>query len=188
MVALIILVGVAGTIAIFYVMGQGSAIQVVNQGDSVDPSQVPQPSAADSQAIASSNVMALARGIARGEGFYSSGTLPQRSNNPGDLTKSFGFSTTGIANKEGVLVFASAEDGWNALYAQLGLIFDGTSRVYKADMTIWEFAYTWTLGREPRTGSENASVGGWAAAVLEEVNKASGATLTAQSTLGDIAV
>lgn len=164
-------------------------MQLVNsQGDEVDPSQIPQPAADDSQAITSTSVMALARGIAKGEGFYVSNSLPQRSNNPGDLTKSFGYSTTGIANKEGVLIFASVEDGWSALYGQLGIIFDGTSKAYNVDMTIWEFAYTWTLGRKPRTASENASVGGWAAAVLEEVNSSIKIALTAQSTLGDIAV
>jgi hypothetical protein len=179
-VGLFIGAAVVGVIALFYVMGQDAANQSVNsQGDSVDPNTVPQPDATN-------YVMALARGIARGEGFYVSGSLPHRSNNPGDLTKSFGFNTTGVANKEGVLIFESVEGGWGALYGQLGLIFDGTSKAYNTDMTVWEFAYTWTLGREPRNDSENASVGGWAAAVLEEVNKAAGTTLTAQSTLGDI--
>lgn len=189
MVALILIAGVAGIIVLFITMERDTGMQAVNSlGDTVDPSEVPQPPADESQAITAVSVMALARGVGRGEGFWVAGSLPQRSNNPGDLTKSFGFSTTGIANKEGVLIFATIEDGWSALYKQLGIIFDGTSRVYKTDMTIWEFAYTWTLGRPPRTASENASVGGWAAAVLEEVNSATQTALTAQSTLGDIAV
>lgn len=53
---------------------------------------------------------------------------PAAWNNPGDLTKSFGFPNEGPQNKDGVLKFATAADGWNALYAQLQLIASGKSR------------------------------------------------------------
>ena len=49
-------------------------------------------------------------------------------NNPGSLTASFGFPTTGTANAAGVLMFNSCADGWNALFAQLIAIVNGNSR------------------------------------------------------------
>src|SRR5258708_2292977 len=157
-----------------------------------DTAQNTQPLAPDSTTLASAGIMALSRGIARGEGAYVSGSLPQRSNNPGDLTKSFGFNTTGVANKEGVLIFETMEDGWNALYSQIRLIFNSKSKVFSTNMTIWDFASMWTLGRAPQTAGERASVGGWVTSVLQELNGdtavVNSGALSAQSTLGDISV
>jgi hypothetical protein len=183
---------VAASLAVAYIFVQNQQRQQnganvdSTQGDSPDFAQ---PVPADTSSIESAGIAALARGIARGEGFLVSGSLPQRSNNPGDLTKSFGNAVTGVANKEGVLIFATVQDGWNALYSQLGLIFSGNSKVYNKDMSIWEFAYTWTLGRQPATQEERISVAGWAASVLEELNKEPSITtaLTVDSALGDIA-
>jgi hypothetical protein len=186
----VIVVAIAGVAAIVYMLNQQQS------GDNVDTSQsnqgdFSQPVTSDTGSpIASAGILALARGVARGEGFLIVGSLPQRSNNPGDLTKSFGNAVTGVANKEGVLIFATVQDGWNALYSQLGLIFSGNSRVYKTSMSILEFAQAWTLGREPSTQEEQLAVAGWVSSVIEELNKdaavANAGAFTADSTLGDV--
>lgn len=75
---------------------------------------------------------------------YAEGSNPAW-NNPGDLTASFGFPTTGTVNSAGVLAFASCADGWNALYAQLQLIIQGGSRYSLAD-TIRSFGQGYSGG------------------------------------------
>lgn len=64
-------------------------------------------------------------------------------NNPGDLTKSFGFSNSGPQNSDGVLAFNTLADGWGALRAQLQLIADGGSHVYAASDSILDMGYKW---------------------------------------------
>lgn len=58
-------------------------------------------------------------------------------NNPGDLTvNALGAPTGGVANSEGVLIFADPQDGWNALCHQCALMLTGRSHVYSLDMTL----------------------------------------------------
>ena len=59
-------------------------------------------------------------------------------NNPGDLTgaDAGAYKTCGIANSEGVLKFANAEDGWNALCFKINRMLSGKSSVYTHDMTL----------------------------------------------------
>ncbi len=64
-------------------------------------------------------------------------------NNPGDLTRSFGFANSGPQNSDGVLAFATLDDGWGALRAQLQLIADGGSQVYSASDSILEMGFKW---------------------------------------------
>ncbi len=81
----------------------------------------------------------IAQAIAKAEGFYVEGSLPQRRNNPGSLKLS-GDSLTG---------FPSVEDGWNALRKQIRIILDGRSSFYKSDMTIEQIALIWTGNDNP---------------------------------------
>lgn len=91
-------------------------------------------------------VKALARAIATAEGFYVEGSRPKRNNNPGDLTQ----DTTGKAtNKdagEGItfMVYKTEQDGWDALYKQVSLMFSGKSSYYNSGMSILEVAQRWT--------------------------------------------
>src|SRR5215471_15765462 len=55
--------------------------------------------------VTSDVVSRLSEAIARAEGFYVSGSIPQRQNNPGDLTAG-----------GTIMTFATAADGWNALH------------------------------------------------------------------------
>lgn len=64
-------------------------------------------------------------------------------NNPGDLTRDFGFNSLGPQNSDGVLAFATLNDGWGALRAQLELIASGGSRVYSTSDTILSMGHKW---------------------------------------------
>ena len=56
----------------------------------------------------------IAQAIATMEGFFQSGSIAQRNNNPGNL-RSWGNAP--VVN--GYASFATPEDGWNALYSQV---------------------------------------------------------------------
>jgi hypothetical protein len=62
-------------------------------------------------------VQDIAAALAQFEGYNTPGTLAQRNNNPGNLRS--GIGQTGTDN--GYAVFATADDGWNALYNQIQL-------------------------------------------------------------------
>lgn len=57
-------------------------------------------------------------------------------NNPGDLTYAHGHPTQGVANSEGVLIFVSDADGWEALYHEVDLMLSGRSHIYKLTDTL----------------------------------------------------
>lgn len=69
----------------------------------------------------------LAEAIARMEGFYLNGTVPNRLNNPGDLVfvGQHGAKPHPITGKDGKVrtycEFATTEDGWAALHRQIQL-------------------------------------------------------------------
>lgn len=77
-------------------------------------------------------------------------------NNPGSLTASFGYATTGVGNSAGVLIFATCTDGWNALYAQLSAIVSGNSR-YGLDTTLASFGMSYS-GGDPNWAKNVASL------------------------------
>lgn len=100
---------------------------------------------AEDSPITSTRTVRLARAIAKAEGFYQFGSVPQRLNNPGDLT----VDTTGTATGKGgpgnaYVVYRTIQDGWEALYKQVDAMFSGASRYYKPDMTIGEMAARYT--------------------------------------------
>lgn len=88
----------------------------------------------------------VARAIARAEGANIAGSVPDRSNNPGDLGRGdeHGQQTLGISSVhdtgEGIIIFATKVGGWSALYDKLQNIANGQSSVYSPDMTWSEFA------------------------------------------------
>jgi hypothetical protein len=84
-------------------------------------------------------VQRFAQAIANQEGYNVSGSLPNRYNNPGDLTKDITGTGTGVGD-QGLIIYGTAEDGWNALYAQVQMMFDGTSSHYNPSMTITQVA------------------------------------------------
>lgn len=87
--------------------------------------------------VYSDNLKAFAQAVAQAEGFYVTGSIPQRANNPGDLKE-------GGTTINGITVFDSVDAGWAALYRQLWLIVTGESNYYNLDMTILDMAQMWT--------------------------------------------
>jgi hypothetical protein len=76
----------------------------------------------------------IAEAIAKAEGYGVPGATPTVRNNPGDLKGPDGE----------IRWFATAEEGWNALYRQVAMMFTGESRYYRPDMTIAEIARIYT--------------------------------------------
>lgn len=75
-------------------------------------------------------------------------------NNPGGLA--LGDRGHGVLNSAGVTIFGSPEDGWEALFNQIEAVLSGASAYENAQMSIAQFAVTWT-------GNDNAS--SWANSV-----------------------
>lgn len=109
-------------------------------------------------------VSAFANAIAKAEGTSST------ANNPGSLTAGDvpDDSILGVFNSAGVVIINTIENGWNFLKNKLQNILDGNSTVYSPDMTISEFANTYT-------GGDNAD--GWANTVAGELGVSTDTTL-----------
>jgi hypothetical protein len=93
-------------------------------------------------------VGAIAQAIATAEGFFTgSGSIPSDQNNPGDITDSSigGVTATGTG-ENGISIFGSLEDGWNALYAKIQNILSGGSSVYDPNSSIADIGSTWANG------------------------------------------
>lgn len=83
----------------------------------------------------------IADAIAFAEGYFVSGSRPRRNNNPGDLERDL--TGKGAGWDGPYVIYASAEDGREALEHQVRLMFAG-SHVYKPSMTIAEVARHYT--------------------------------------------
>lgn len=99
-------------------------------------------------------VVLFAQAIARQEGFGVPGARPTRNNNPGNLT---GTMWSGRVDDGGFAVFATAADGWDALFRQLQTIANGRSRVYSPDMTIATMATLYSPKPDPTTWAANVA-------------------------------
>lgn len=106
-------------------------------------------------------VTLFSEAIAYAEGFWKAGSTPQQKNNPGDL-KSGGVIRT----------FASADDGWQALYTQVGLMFYGGSAYYNSSMSIAQIGWIYADGTHDPNGAAN-----WAANVAGHLGVSSDTTL-----------
>jgi hypothetical protein len=84
----------------------------------------------------------LSVAIAGAEGFYVQNSRPQRNNNPGDLTVDLTGKGTG-KDSEGFVIYATPQDGWDALNKQVSLMFTGPSH-FNSSMTIQEVADIYT--------------------------------------------
>lgn len=90
-------------------------------------------------------VLALANAIAKAEGFYSTGSIPQRANNPGDLE----VGDIGLGMIGNKTIFETVEAGWGALQRQCALMLAGQSHVYEPSMTFLTVAHKYTGGDNP---------------------------------------
>jgi hypothetical protein len=86
--------------------------------------------------------------IARAEGFYEAGTVPRRSNNPGDLTdegdKGLGTIQTEGPNGAKITIYATPADGWAALRRKVRRMLSGASHTYTLDLTLMECGLKWS--------------------------------------------
>jgi hypothetical protein len=87
-------------------------------------------------------IQAFATAIAKAEGFYVDGSVPQRAKNPGDLTDDGdvgnGFIETSGPMGAKITIYSTVEDGWAALVKKVARMLNGASHVYTLDMTILE--------------------------------------------------
>ena len=86
-------------------------------------------------------VQYLAEAIARAEGFYVAGSLPQRQNNPGALKPGGVF----------IALYPDTDSGWTALYNQVELMLTGRSAYYNSSMTFSQIAQIYTGGDNAET-------------------------------------
>ena len=84
----------------------------------------------------------LANAIATFEGFFVANSRGQRNHNPGNLM--YVGQSKATKDNDGFCVFASDSDGWETLYNQLWLIWNGQSRYYNVEMTIQNFVDVWS--------------------------------------------
>lgn len=85
---------------------------------------------------------ALAEAIATAEGFYVAGSRPQRDNNPGDMTQDL--IGRGVGMDGAFIVYASAQDGFDNLKAQITKWFDGSSANADGSSTIADISSFYT--------------------------------------------
>lgn len=104
----------------------------------------------------------LASAIARAEGFYVPGSIPQRANNPGNLkspTWTYAGEREGSTLGAGIVVFQTADAGWAALKRQIMLIVSGESNNYSLSMSIAQMDSVWTgNATEGRAWSDNVAL------------------------------
>ncbi len=94
--------------------------------------------AASMHAFAASPTQALARAIAKAEGFYTKGTKPQRFHNPGDIRASKGVHYPGQRgiDRQGYVIFKNDRAGFDALESLIDRIIAGDSKFYTVNSTL----------------------------------------------------
>jgi hypothetical protein len=89
-------------------------------------------------------VKTFAQAVARAEGYGIPDSVPTRARNPGDLTDDGdvgqGLIHTSGPNGAAITVYATDEDGWNALYRKVRRMLEGRSKTYPLDSTLMEVA------------------------------------------------
>ena len=84
----------------------------------------------------------LADAIAFAEGFYVKGSRPQRNHNPGNLT--LDLTGKSVGQDAIYVVYATDEDGWEALKKQVRMMLDNSSKIYNNAMSILDVAKRYT--------------------------------------------
>src|SRR5271170_7327738 len=110
------------TAVLLIMIWSNTQVQQVDSAQTLSSAAVQQPN---------NVVQQFAQAIATADGFYVAGSIPQQANNPGDLE--LGDQGNGVLG-EGITVFPDLTSGWNALYSQVSLMFNGTSHVYAPSM------------------------------------------------------
>ena len=90
----------------------------------------------------------FAYAVSVAEGFWETGSLPQRINNPGDLE----LGDRGSGTEANKTIFGSVFSGWEALYNEVWLILSGRSPYYQTSQTLE------VIGRTYSGGDDNWSI------------------------------
>lgn len=99
-------------------------------------------------------VAKFATAIARTEGFFVKGTIPNRYHNPGDIRaeKLHVYPGQVGLSKRGYVIFKNDAWGWAALERQIQKVIDGTSTKYTQDMTMLQIAKVYAASPQwPKT-------------------------------------
>lgn len=107
------------------------------------------PSDGSGETTAAPGLIALAQAIARQENVAAS------ANNPGALA--LGDQGNGVLNSAGVTIFSTFQQGWNALLNELTKVEDGAAKYLNPNMTLAQFAETWTGGDQSAAWAENVA-------------------------------
>jgi hypothetical protein len=121
-----VLIGIGLAAAIF--LGSGSS-----GGDGVTTNDSSSSGGATPTNLAGGPVQAIALAIAAAEGYGVAGAIPTQANNPGDLV--LGDLGHGTMGKQKITVYATAQDGWNALFNEISLWINGASKYYNSSMS-----------------------------------------------------
>lgn len=92
--------------------------------------------------------------IARTEGFYVKGSVPNRFHNPGDIRSKLRHGYTGQVglSPHGYVIFAKDEYGWIALRSQIQKVIENKSHLYDSRMTFRQFGRLYAESPQwPRT-------------------------------------
>lgn len=141
-----------GPIALAVIGGGAALLYYLNKKGTFSGTVVGEAITAASSAVESvaDPVDALAKAIATAEGFYVDGSRPQRNHNPGDMTADL--VGKGVGYDGPFVIYATDDDGWSNLKAQIQKWFDGTSRNADSSSTIADLAGFYT----------NTEQGAWA--------------------------
>lgn len=85
----------------------------------------------------------ICRAIAYAEGAEVAGDIPDRLNNPGDISDWAGTYGSQYADGSGVTTFPSKQIGWQKLYDKWWNIVNGGSSEYSPSMTWTQIAQVW---------------------------------------------
>lgn len=92
--------------------------------------------------IVASLASKLAHAIALAEGYFVSGSLPNRINNPGDMK----LGDRGWGVEEDKTVYPDPQTGMDALTRECTAILTGASHVYRVEWNFLQVAVKWTGG------------------------------------------
>lgn len=100
--------------------------------------------------VSPTKVEALAHAIAKAEGFYVKGSLPNRLHNPGDIRLLPGQHIAGQVglDKHNYVIFKNDGEGFAALYNLLNHVAEDSSNRYSVHMTFAAFARKYVGGRD----------------------------------------
>jgi hypothetical protein len=129
--------------------------------------------------ISDSLIKRFAEAIAKQEGFYVEGSVPQRANNPTDLTDDgdVGYGTIQTSGPDGskITIYPNVNDGWAAAYRKFRRMLSGASEVYTLALSMEEVGLKYS-------GDPN-----WGTNVAELLSPVGALTVTGQTTLAEIA-